>query len=65
MKWFLVNIDNLPAEYEDLLLFDKEMRKKRIGVLSDDRWLFDDGTEVLVSIMAVSHYSELLNDPTN
>ena len=61
--WTKIDKESLPVEYKDFLLFDKEARKKRIGLLSVDRWLFDDGTEVLVNTMAVTHFSELLADP--
>ena len=64
--WTKIEVGKLPSEYKDFLLYDGETHKKRIGMLSGDRWLFDDGTEVLVinkKKMAVTHYSELLADP--
>jgi len=66
MRWKRINEYELPTEYKDFLLFDSECHKKRIGLLSGDRWLFDDGTEILVSRkdgMVVTHYSELPDDP--
>ena len=61
--WTEVKDKELPVEYKDFLLYDNEIHKKRIGMLSGDRWLFDDGTEVLVREKAVTHFSELLADP--
>lgn len=63
--WIEVKEHKLPVEYKDFLLYDSEQHKKRIGLLSGDRWLFDDGTEVLVREKAVTHFSELLVDPKN
>ena len=61
--WKQVKDKELPVEYKDFLLYDSEVHKQRIGMLSGDRWLFDDGTEVLVRSRAVTHFAELLANP--
>jgi len=61
--WKEIKDKELPVEYKDFLLYDSEVHKQRIGMLSGDRWLFDDGTEVLVRSRAVTHFAELLANP--
>jgi len=61
--WKQVKDKEPPVEYKDFLLYDSERSKQRIGMLSGDRWLFDDGTEVLVKTKAVTHFAELLANP--
>ena len=63
MDWIRVEENELPVEYEEFLLYDKESRKRRIGLLSGDRCLFDDGTEVRVNSKTVTHYAELIASP--
>jgi len=62
-RWREIKDKELPVEYKDFLLYDSEVHKQRIGMLSGDRWLFDDGTEVLVRSRAVTHFAELLANP--